>query len=68
MKKRTLWIALLLSGVLVIGVAGCEREGPMEEAGEEMDEAVEQARENAEQVTEETGEALEEAGEEVQNQ
>lgn len=45
---KALMIALLLAGTGAL--AGCQEEGPMEEAGENMDDAVE-----------ETGDAVEDA-------
>lgn len=48
MRKFLALVALALP----LWLAGCEQEGPLEQAGEEMDQAVE-----------ETGEAVEDAGE-----
>lgn len=49
--RRTSWaVAAALAGALAI--AGCEEEGPAEEAGEEVDEATEEAGEEAEEATE----------------
>jgi hypothetical protein len=42
--------------MIVVGFAGCEREGPMERAGKAIDEAVE-----------DTGETLEDAHEKVED-
>lgn len=56
--------AFLLSLLIAVVLPGCEREGPAEQAGEEVDEAVEQSREKAE----EAGEEIEEMGEDVQEQ
>jgi hypothetical protein len=36
-----------LALIFALGTAGCEREGPMEETGEEIDEAAEEARDRA---------------------
>jgi predicted small lipoprotein YifL len=39
---------LLALGVLSLGLAACEREGPLERFGEEVDEAAENVREGGE--------------------
>ncbi len=41
MKLSKTIIASLLASALMITLSGCDSDGPMEEAGEEMDEAVE---------------------------
>ncbi|SFH97789.1 hypothetical protein [Modicisalibacter xianhensis] len=64
--KGSLWKMLglvALMAMLVGGIAGCEDEGPMEEAGESMD----QAAENAGDSVEEMGEDIQESAEEAQN-
>ncbi len=44
-KRNTKVLAILFfSGGLLLG-SGCEREGPMEKAGEQIDEAVEETKE-----------------------
>jgi hypothetical protein len=46
MKRSKLGV-LILTGVLSVGaagLAGCQRDGPVEEAGEAIDEAVENAK------------------------
>lgn len=48
---------ILVAGFLIGGIAGCEQQGPAEEAGEEIDESVE-----------ETGEEMEETGEQLEEQ
>lgn len=55
----------LLAGLSLAAVplAGCEEEGPMEEAGEEMDEAMEETGEKAEELKEKTAEKLEDEDE-----
>lgn len=59
---KTIWhklvhllLVLILAAGTTVTLSGCERQGPLERAGERADEAVE-----------ETGEAIEEAGEAVQ--
>jgi predicted small lipoprotein YifL len=39
MTMRKLWAAMLASTFL-LGIAACERKGPLERAGEEVDEAI----------------------------
>lgn len=41
MKLSEIIGAALLAGVLLVALPGCEDQGPMEEAGEEVDEGVE---------------------------
>lgn len=50
---RSLLTALFVS-TLVITLSGCEKQGPLEEAGEEVDEAIQDA-----------GDAIEDAGDDV---
>jgi len=46
------YVPALLALVLGIGLAACEREGPLERAGEEVDEAVDTMRNGGEESTE----------------
>jgi F0F1-type ATP synthase membrane subunit b/b' len=62
---RTRTVILLLAA-LGFGVAGCERQGPLEEAGEAIDDGIEDAREELEDAAEEVREAAEEAAEEAE--
>jgi hypothetical protein len=57
MLVTTLFTAMLLTG--------CEREGPMERAGEQIDESVAEAGEKVDDAAENAGEKLEEAGKEI---
>lgn len=50
MNMRSFW-AVLLGTSIAFGVAGCEKEGTLERAGEEVDEAVDTMR-NGEESTE----------------
>lgn len=34
------WMMIFLASFLTFGVAACDNDGPMEEAGEEMDDAI----------------------------
>jgi hypothetical protein len=49
-------ITALLMIVLMVGVSGCTKEGPVEKAGKKVDKAMEKA-----------GEQIEKAGEKVQD-
>ena len=49
-------IVALVVGILVAGVSGCKKEGPMERTGKEIDKAAEK-----------TGDKLEKAGENVKD-
>lgn len=47
-------LSVVFIGMLTLAALGCEQEGPVEEAGEQVDETMEQ-----------TGEQMEETGEQV---
>jgi predicted small lipoprotein YifL len=49
-------ITALIMLVLIVGLSGCKKEGPMERAGKKVDQTVEKA-----------GEQIEKAGESVQD-
>lgn len=68
LRTFTLTICLLFA----LGLAGCDREGPAEKAGERIDksmeragEKIDQAGEKMEQATRNAGEKIEQAGEKV---
>jgi hypothetical protein len=61
-ELRATAIALLLTG-MSFGIAGCEKKGPLEEAGEAIDEGIEDVREGVEDAAEEVEDAAEEAEE-----
>jgi predicted small lipoprotein YifL len=44
-----------------LGIASCEQEGPMEEAGETIDQATEQTMNKAEKAAEQAGDKVEKA-------
>lgn len=58
--------AFAVSGLLAFALAGCENEGPMEEAGENIDEGVEETREEAEQAGDAMQEQMEETGDAIE--
>jgi hypothetical protein len=51
MKQPIPFYTAVAIALLSLGVAGCEQEGPVEEAGEEVDEAVENTGEKIEDAT-----------------
>ena len=60
-------LLVILSCLLCLNfVLGCEKEGPMEKAGEKMDETTKNVKEGVGEAVEETGEKMENAGEETE--
>jgi hypothetical protein len=53
-------IALILAA-MTLGITGCEKKGPLEEAGEAIEEGVEEVGDELEDAAEEVEEAAEEA-------
>lgn len=51
MKLSKTLTASLLASVLVFALAGCDKDGPLENAGEEVDDAVEDAGDAVEDAT-----------------
>jgi predicted small lipoprotein YifL len=58
-------LAVAIAATLFV-LAGCEKEGPAERAGENIDEAVEDMQQSAESTGDKIKESLEEAGDEVE--
>lgn len=58
---------LLSIAVLIFALAGCEKEGPAEKAGENIDEAVEEMQEKAEETGDKVMEKVEEATDKVED-
>lgn len=58
MKKfvRSIIAALMMVIILMVGVSGCTKEGPVEKAGKKVDKTIEKA-----------GDQIEKAGEKVQD-
>lgn len=55
-------VALVLStGLMVVSLAACHKEGPAERAGKSIDQAVEKAGDKIKDATDKTGDKLEEA-------
>ncbi len=44
MNRKFRTPALLLAGLMTLGMAACEKKGPVEKVGEEVDEAVDTAK------------------------
>jgi len=59
MNKHMIF-AGLLSAAFFAGLAGCEREGTMERAGEEIDEAVDTVKEGEESTSNKIDDAVDE--------
>lgn len=55
MKFRIFLAALVAA--LALGLAGCEKEGPMERAGEKLDDATEKVKDAAEEAGDEIEDA-----------
>ncbi len=51
---------------LLLTLAGCEKEGPAEQAGEKIDEAVDTMQEKAADTSDKAKKQLEEAGDKVE--
>lgn len=62
---RTFALSLLV-GMMALGLAACEEEGPAEQAGESVDEAMDETGENVDEAMDEAGESVEEMGENVE--
>ena len=66
MKSKVLWAALAATAAL--GMAACEKQGPVERAGEEVDEAVDTIKNGGEESTaNKVDDALDEAREAVED-
>jgi hypothetical protein len=64
MNTKSLWAALL-GAAIAFGVAGCEKQGTVERAGEEVDEAVDTMRNGEESTATKVDDAMDEAREGV---
>lgn len=51
MKSRKSIAAALAMAMLVVGLCGCEKEGPLERAGKQVDKTVEKAGDKIEDAT-----------------
>ena len=59
MNIKVLWAALAATAAL--GMAACEKQGPLERAGEEVDEAVDTVKNGEETTATKVDDALDEA-------
>ena len=60
LSSRGLFIVILLA--FVLGLAGCQPEGPGEKAGKKIDKAAEKAGDKIDKAVEKTGKAIEDQG------
>ncbi|HIJ86770.1 MAG TPA: hypothetical protein HPP97_03695 [Desulfuromonadales bacterium] len=67
--KKIAWnsIAAVVLGVLIIGVSGCKKEGPMERTGQKIDEAVEKTGQQIDKGIKKSGENIEKAGDKIKD-
>jgi predicted small lipoprotein YifL len=66
MNFRILWAALAATAAL--GMAACEKQGPLEKAGEEVDEAVDTVKNGGEESTaSKVDDAVDEARDKVED-
>lgn len=63
MNTRTLWLAGLACA-LSLGLAACEKKGPLEQAGEEVDEAVNTIKNGGKETT---ADKLDDAGDKARD-
>jgi outer membrane lipoprotein-sorting protein len=63
--KLPRFIVLLPLATLLVMLGGCEKEGPAEQAGENLDETVEEIQEKAEDTKDMAMEKVEQAGDEI---
>jgi predicted small lipoprotein YifL len=67
MNLRIVWAALAVTAAL--GLAACEKKGPLEQAGEEVDEAVDTIKNGGEESTaNKVDDAVDEAREVVEDE
>ena len=62
-----LWGAALLTATLSLGLAACEKKGPVEQAGEEVDEAIDTMKNGEESTSNKVDDAVDEAREGAQD-
>jgi hypothetical protein len=66
MNLKILWTAL--AATAAIGMAACEKEGPLERTGEEVDEAVDTVKNGEESTATKADDALDEAREAAEDE
>ncbi|HEY5756286.1 MAG TPA: hypothetical protein VIU34_10695 [Steroidobacter sp.] len=62
MTAKLLWSAML-AATLSVGLAACEKKGPVEQAGEEVDEALDTMKNGKESTANKVDDAVDEARE-----
>jgi len=58
--------ALLAVGILLFTMAGCEKEGPAEQAGEQIDDAVDTMQDKADDAGDMAMDKMEQAGDSIE--
>ena len=66
MKTRQFTTTLISVSAILFALAGCEKEGPAEQAGKNIDEAVEEMQETAQDAGEKAMDKMEEATDEME--
>lgn len=61
-NTKVLWSAML-AATLSVGMAACEKKGPVEQAGEEVDEAIDTMKNGKESTSSKVDDAVDEARE-----
>ena len=59
-RNLSMW---MICGALAFALAGCEKKGPLEQAGEEVDEAVETVKQGEEPTSAKVDDVIDEARE-----
>lgn len=67
-RKPLAPLVAALLGLGALTLSGCEQEGPMEQAGEQVDDAIDEAQDAAEDARDEVQDAVENARESVENE
>lgn len=62
MNMKSIWLAALAC-TLSLGLAACEKKGPLEQAGEEADEAIDTIKHGEESTASKVDDAIDEARE-----
>lgn len=63
MQSKSMLRPIVIAAILAAGLAGCQKEGPMERAGKSIDQAVENAKETVrpEGTLEKAGKSVDQA-------
>jgi len=60
-------IVAVLFGVLIVGVSGCKKEGPLERTGREIGKAAEKTGQQIDKGIKKSGENIEKAGDKIKD-